>query len=97
AAVTAAAIYGVTRQPVWMAVAELTGFLHLFNLIPLWQLDGSRGFHVLSEWERWAVVGAALVALAWTEQRLLIVIGGVAVWRALQRDPGPGNTRILMT
>jgi hypothetical protein len=30
-------------------------------------------------------------------QRLLFIVGGVAVWRALQRDVGPGDRRTLMT
>jgi hypothetical protein len=32
-----------------------------------------------------------------TEQRLLFIVGGVAVWRALQQDAGPGDTRVLAT
>jgi hypothetical protein len=60
-------------------------------------LDGSRGFHALSRWERWAVVGAIAVAFLLTEQRLLLIVGGVAVWRALQREVGPGDRRVLAT
>ncbi len=97
AAVTALAVYGVTRTPLWLAIAELTAFLNLFNLIPIWQLDGSRGFHVLARGERWAVVAAVVVALYLTEQRLLFLIGGVAVWRALQKESGPGDAGVLAT
>jgi hypothetical protein len=32
-----------------------------------------------------------------TEQRLLFIVGGVAVWRALQQETGPGDTRVLAT
>jgi hypothetical protein len=32
-----------------------------------------------------------------TEQRPLFVIGGVAIWRVLQRHTGPGDTRTLAT
>ena len=63
----------------------------------MWQLDGSRGFHVLARWERWAVVAAIAVALLLTEQRLLFIVGGVAVWRSLQQKTGPGDTRVLTT
>jgi len=85
----------VTGSHIWLALAELTGFINLFNLIPVWQLDGSRGFHALSQPQRWIVVGLVLVALLATEQRLLFLVGGVAVWRAMQRDAGPGDTRTL--
>jgi len=97
AALAAAAIYVVTRAPIWLAIAQLTGFLNLFNLIPVWQLDGSRGFHVLARWERWALVAVIGLALWLTEQRLLLLVGGVAVWRSFQRETGPGDLRVLGT
>jgi Zn-dependent protease len=97
AAVAALGVYLVTGAKVWLAIAQLTGFLNLFNLIPVWQLDGARGIHVLTRGERWIVVGAIAVALLMTEQRLLLIVGAVAVWRAWQPDAGPGDTRVLAT
>jgi Zn-dependent protease len=97
AGLAALGIYALTGARIWLAIAQLTGFLNLFNLIPVWQLDGSRGMHVLARWERWALVGAIALALLMTEQRLLLIVGGVAVWRSLQRETGPGDTRVLAT
>jgi Zn-dependent protease len=97
AALTALAVYVVVRAPIWLAIAQLTAFLNLFNLIPVWQLDGSRGMHVLARWERWALVGVIVLAFVATEQRLLFVIGAVAVWRAVQKETGPGDARVLVT
>jgi Zn-dependent protease len=97
AGLAALAVYALTGARIWLAIAQLTGFLNLFNLIPVWQLDGSRGIHVLARWERWALVGAIALALLMTEQRLLLIVGGVAVWRSLQRETGPGDTRVLAT
>jgi Zn-dependent protease len=97
AALTALGIYFVTGARIWLAIAQLTGFLNLFNLIPVWQLDGSRGIHVLARWERWALVAVIALALVLTEQRLLFIVGGVAVWRSLQQETGPGDTRVLAT
>jgi Zn-dependent protease len=97
AALTTLAIYAVTRSAIWLAIAQLTAFINLFNLIPVWQLDGSRGMHVLARWERWALVAVIGLALAITEQRLLFIVGGVAVWRAFQLEDGPGNQRVLGT
>ena len=97
AALAALAMYFMTDARIWFAIAQLTGFLNLFNLIPIWQLDGSRGFHVLSRGERWTVVATIVVALMMTEQRLLFIVGGVAVWRAMQKDVGPGDARVLAT
>jgi Zn-dependent protease len=97
AALAAFGVYAVGGARIWLAIAQLTGFLNLFNLIPVWQLDGSRGLHVLARWERWALVAAIALALMVTEQRLLFIVGGVAVWRALQQETGPGDTRVLAT
>jgi len=97
AALAALGVYAATQAQIWFAIAHLTGFLNLFNLIPVWQLDGSRGFHALSRTERWIVV-AVIGAMLWlTGQRLLFIVGGVAVWRAVQRDVGPGDRRVLAT
>ena len=97
AALAALGVYAATQAQIWFAIAHLTGFLNLFNLIPVWQLDGSRGFHALSRTERWIVVAAIGVMLWLTGQRLLFIVGGVAVWRAVQRDVGPGDRRVLAT
>ncbi|HEX6464415.1 MAG TPA: site-2 protease family protein [Vicinamibacterales bacterium] len=95
AGLAAAAVYAATGAHIWLAIARLTGFINLFNLIPVWQLDGSRGFHALSQSQRWIAVAVLVVALFATEQRLLLLVVGAAVWRAMQREAGPGDTRTL--
>jgi Zn-dependent protease len=97
AGLSALAMYIMTGAEIWFAIAQLTGFLNLFNLIPVWQLDGSRGMHVLARSERWVLVSAIVVALMLTEQRMLFIVGAVAVWRALQGETGPGDSRVLAT
>ena len=37
------------------------------------------------------------IALAVTEQRLLLLVGLVAAWRALATEPGPGDPQTLTT
>jgi hypothetical protein len=39
--------------------------------------------HVLARSERWILVAAVVAALMLTEQRLLFIVGAVAVWRAV--------------
>jgi Zn-dependent protease len=97
AALVAFGVFEVTHAPIWMAVAQLGGFVNLFNLVPVWQLDGSRGFHALSRQERWVVVAVIVVLLWLTELRFLFILGGVAVYRAWQREVGPGNRGVLVT
>lgn len=90
-------VYRTTGAGVWGAIAALTGFINLFNLIPFWQLDGARGFHALSRVERWVVVVAIVAGYYATGQRLLLLVGIVAAYRAFQRDAGPGERRTLVT
>src|SRR5262245_54389662 len=60
AAVAAFAAGKLTGSPMWIAIAHVGAWINLFNLLPVWQLDGSRGFAALSSFERWIVVSAFL-------------------------------------
>ena len=97
AGLAAYGIYLLTDIPIWAAIAQLTGFINLFNLIPVWQLDGSRGFHALSPAQRWGIVGALAVTFLITEQKLLIIVGAVALWRAFQKQFSPGDRNTFLT
>ena len=96
-AIAAWCVHLTTGGPVWLAIAELTAFINLFNLIPVWQLDGSRGFHALSREERWLVVGVMACALWLTDTRLLWIVGAVAVFQAIRTQPGPGHRPTVIT
>jgi Zn-dependent protease len=93
AGLAALAVYYATRNPIWAAIAHLTGFINMFNLTPVWQLDGSRGFHALNRSQRWAAVGAIAIAYLLTNTGLLLVLGLVGVWRAVEKEQGPGDTK----
>jgi Zn-dependent protease len=84
--------YMVTGAKVWAAIAKVSAWINLFNLIPWGQLDGGRGFRALARWQR---IGVALVAaVCWTtsEDGLLLVIFVVAGGRAIfQEAPREGE------
>jgi Zn-dependent protease len=96
AGVAAYGVFRITGAPVWAAIAQLTGFLNLFNMIPIWQLDGSRGFHALSRVQRWAAVAAIAVTFLIAGQKLLVVVGAVAIFRAFQKNEGESHPRVLV-
>jgi Zn-dependent protease len=75
AALAAYAIYRATHVGIWGAIAHFGAWVNLFNLIPVWQLDGGRGFRALTKFQRW--LAAAVVALMWllTGEGLLALIG----------------------
>ncbi len=86
-AAVALAVYAWNRSPFWLAVAHTVGWITLFNLTPIWQLDGSRGFHALARIQRWLMV--ALIAAIWalTREGLLILLALAAGWRAFEKQP----------
>ena len=82
----AAAAYGihlVTGAGSWAAIAKFGAWINLFNLMPVWQLDGSRGFRAMTKQQRWFAVAAIGAAWFFTGDGLLFLVGLVAVVRAL--------------
>jgi Zn-dependent protease len=80
AALAALGVYLATDWPAWLAIARFGAWLNLFNLIPIWQLDGGRGFSSLSRPQRWLAVAAIGVAWFLTAESLLLLLliaGGV--------------------
>ena len=77
----------------WGAIARLGAWINLFNLTPVWQLDGARGFRALSRTHRWWVVGAFAVMWGVTEESLLLLVLLVAGFRAFGRDAAAESDR----
>ncbi len=87
AALTCYAVYLVTGSAAWGALTHVGALINLFNLLPVWQLDGARGFRALTRRQRWLAVGA--IAFAWfvTAEGLLVLLLLVAVWAAWAGKP----------
>jgi Zn-dependent protease len=79
-----------------LAIGSIAARINLFNLIAVWQLDGSRGLRALSRSERLVVAAvAALVGFA-LHQWLPILVAIPAAARAFSADAHPtGDRRIL--
>ena len=82
AALVCYAVYWATESLAWGAIGQLGAWINLFNLIPVWQLDGSRGFRALDRGQRWILCGIVVVACLLTGEGLLIIIAAVAAFRA---------------
>lgn len=76
-------VFRVTNVPVWGAITQATGWINLFNLIPVWQLDGSRGFHALTRTQRWMIVAACVAVFLVTHVGMLVLVALVGAYRAL--------------
>ena len=80
AALACLAAYVVTRLPVLAALAQFGAIINLFNLLPIWHLDGGRAFRSLNRSQRWLAVAAIAAAWAVTDEGLLVLLllGGIA-------------------
>jgi len=75
ASLTAYAVYLATNIGVWGAIGHFGAWVNLFNLLPVWQLDGGRGFRALTRAQRWLAAGVAAAAYLVTQEGLLLLIG----------------------
>jgi Zn-dependent protease len=86
-----------TGLPVWYAIAHTAAWLNLFNLLPIWQLDGGRGFRALTRRQRGMAAGVAIAMWALTHQTILLLIALGAGYRLFSRDyPADDDNIILM-
>ncbi len=91
-ATAALALYAATHNEVLLLAAWLGFFLNLFNLVPVWQLDGSWVLAPVSKWFQaagYAVVAA--LALFHVVSIFLIVIALLGVPTLVQRFRNADN------
>ena len=85
AAIVSFGLYLWTRSELWAAVAHVGAWLNLFNLIPVWQLDGSRGIRPLDRTQVWML--AILTTLMWVavDDGMLILLALVLAYQAIRK------------
>jgi Zn-dependent protease len=86
-----------TGLPVWYAIANTAAWLNLFNLIPIWQLDGGRGFRALTRKQRVMAGGVAVATWAFTHQTILLLIALGAGYRLFSRDYPADDDNVVLT
>jgi Zn-dependent protease len=90
AALAGAALGG---GPLWKAIAHVGAWINLFNLLPVWQLDGNRGFSALAKSGRVTVVAAFAAGWMIAGDGLLVLLILAAGVRAFAMDAPPENDR----
>jgi Zn-dependent protease len=86
-----------TGLPVWYAIAHTAAWLNLFNLLPIWQLDGGRGFRALTRKQRGMAAGVAIAMWALTHQVILLLIALGAGYRLFSRDYPATDDNVVLT
>ena len=89
AAMLCLAVHTATGYKTWGAIAYAGAALNLLNLIPVWQLDGSRGLHSLTRGQRGTLLVITLGLLAIAAAPLLILVAAGLVYRLFTRDSAP--------
>jgi Zn-dependent protease len=91
------AAHALWHWPMAAAIAKIGAWINLFNLLPLWQLDGGRAFRAFSRNQKWLL--AVVMAFVWgvTREGLLILLLLAAIFRAVQDAPPeePDNASCL--
>jgi Zn-dependent protease len=82
-------VFRFAGQALWLALARTSAWINLFNLLPFWQLDGSRGFRALSQAQRFAVTGSFAAMWFFTGDGMLLILVLVAAWRAFDKRDLP--------
>ena len=87
AAVVEYAVYRATGNPFWATLTQWCALINLFNLTPVWQLDGAHGFKAMSRMHRLAATAALVIALALTGERMLWLPVLGASWAVFTMRP----------
>ncbi len=74
AALVAFVVWRTTGMPFWGVIAKVGAWINLFNLTPIWQLDGAHGFRAMTRTHRIVAALAILVAFALTHEGLLLLM-----------------------
>lgn len=96
APVAAGLVYLATGIELWAVVARWGAIINLFNLTPVWQLDGGHAFGAFSRRQRW-MAGVYLLGLWFVtgEGTLVLPLAG-CVWQLFRPAPEEGDRNALL-
>jgi Zn-dependent protease len=96
-AIGAFLFYMLTDEQAIGAIAHFAAWINLFNLLPVWQLDGARGFKALSKQQRIIIV-VLMVAIGYLLGEsflyILAALGAVKVFSGDAPEAGDAKTMI---
>jgi Zn-dependent protease len=86
--------------PILLAIGHVGALINLFNLLPVWQLDGSRAFAALSRRQR-IIVASVLWVLAFSGVDgtlfIIAIVASVRAWMRSPETPAVGDRPVLAT
>jgi Zn-dependent protease len=96
AVVAAWLAYLATGAEIWGAIAKVSAWVNLFNLLPIGPLDGGRGFRALTKQER--LFAAAVIGATWfvTAEPLLVLLLIAAVFQVFGKTAEKPDTPVFL-
>jgi Zn-dependent protease len=87
------ALFAFTGNAFWGGVARAAAWINLFNLIPVWQLDGGRGLRTLDRAQTWML--AVLTAAMWmiVSDGLCLIVALLLGVRAMSRTDSADSNK----
>jgi len=91
AALTAAGLWMATGHPLYAAIAKFGAWINIFNLIPVWQLDGARAFRAFTRLDRYVAI--LVLGAGWLIARdgMLLLPMVVGAFRLVSPNPSSGE------
>jgi Zn-dependent protease len=86
AAISAALLGFAFDSPACHAIAQLGAFINLFNLTPVWSLDGARGFHAMRRRDR--IAASCVFVAAWmpVNPGIALIAGAAAIYGITRKN-----------
>jgi Zn-dependent protease len=68
------------------ALAHVSAWLNLLNLIPVFGLDGAQATYALDRTQRWLVLATSLIFFGWLQEYVFLFIALGMAWRLWAGD-----------
>jgi Zn-dependent protease len=89
------AIYKATGNAFWATVAHWSALINIFNLLPVWQLDGAHAFKAMSRQHRIVAAASLLAAAIVTQERMLWLPFIGASWAVFTKPSSRADVRAV--
>ncbi len=77
---------------IWLALAHAAAYINLFNLTPVWQLDGGRGFRALGQQHRMMLLGLMILLWYLSGSGLFLIVALGAAYRVFWTKDHPAES-----
>ena len=73
-----------TTPGLWSALAHVSAWLNIVNLIPVFGLDGAQATYALDRTQRWLVLATTLIFFGWLQEWPFLFVAAGMAWRIYQ-------------